>query len=482
MAAKKYRRLPSSRKRIRGELSLRGLKYPFELRQQIVNLGSAGRIQYCYMFQPDLRGNDPTQEQSNFRSCVGYWWAAMHELGLENDWDQQRHYVMAICYALVNRNKSLQDVYLDALPRPDSIDPEELSVPEEIQQRIRGIVNGRDRAAVKEELDRALAIYHPTREDLVGFAKAFQTWADKGVNAYRQSREEGVIAWLGEIDYWMHKFRKRCPPRVRSFVNFFSYQAKVSFYVCYANFWASLIPWLKEKQNLDDLTIRFLRLWHNQNKPIEIPLGKTPGGIWYPTRRGARLFYPRDDGKVKINGLWVEMPRIGPKVIPDVFTGQILALHPLTWYLFADAALREVAGRFFASDEYEGVSCGGDGDFPKYWELIGAILHAAHVYRLSRDEFENRRGVSEHGGDVIAAVTSEDARSQQSFMDDYLASRHLRCSCGTGYACGDIEPADEEQDSREVPLVCPNCGNRDVVVVTEAEIAEFLLHPADESD
>jgi hypothetical protein len=306
MAAKKYRRLPSSRERIRGALSLRGQQYPFEIRKQIVNLGSAGPLQYCYMLLSDLRGRDPTQDESNFRSCVGFWWAAMHELGLENDWCQQRHFVMATCYALVNRNKSLQDVYLDALPRPDSIDSEKLWVPDEIRERIRELINRRDRPAVKEELDRALGIYQLTREDSVGFAKAFQTWADKGVNSFRELGEEGVIAWLGEVDYWMGKYRKRCPPRVRSFVNFFSYQAKVSFYTCYANFWARLIPWLEENHKLDELTVRFLKLWHNQNKPIEVPLGKTTGGIWYPTRRGARLLYPREDGKVKVNGVWVD--------------------------------------------------------------------------------------------------------------------------------------------------------------------------------
>ena len=102
-----------------------------------------------------------------------------------------------ICYALVNRNKSLQDVYLDALPRPDSIDPDKFSVPEKTQQRIRDIVNRRDRARVKKELDRALAIYHPTREDSAGFAKAFQTWANKGVNAYRQSRERASLRGWG---------------------------------------------------------------------------------------------------------------------------------------------------------------------------------------------------------------------------------------------------------------------------------------------
>ena len=144
MPAKKGRQLPISRRRIHGALALRGQEYPFELRQQTVKLGTVGSIQFYNMLLTKLRGDDPTAEISNFRSCVGFWWAAMHELRLEKDWEQQRHFVMALCYALVNRNKSLQDVYLDALPRPDSIDSEMLSVPEEIQKRIRDVVNRRD--------------------------------------------------------------------------------------------------------------------------------------------------------------------------------------------------------------------------------------------------------------------------------------------------------------------------------------------------
>jgi hypothetical protein len=408
----------------------------------------------------------------------------MHELRLEKDWEQQRHLVMALCYALVNRNKSLQDVYLDALPRPDSIDPDSLSIPEEIQKRIREVVNRRDRNGIKVEFDQALAVYHPTREDLVGFAKAFQTWADKGVNAYRESGEEGVIRWMSEIDYWMYKFRKRCQPRVRAFINFFSYQAKTSFYLCYANFWRSLLPWLRNNHGLDDLSFRFLSFWHNQNQPIEIPEGRTSGGIWYPTRRGARLFYPREDGTVKINGRIVRLPRIGPEVIPDVFSGQVLALHPLTWFLFADPALRETVGLFLRTWEFDTLTQGGPTqDCVLYWEMIGAILTAAHLYRIAHDEFENRRGVQNQGGDATLAVIQDDAPPpMQAFMDDYIASRHLRCQCGASYTCGVVEHATEEQDTRQVPLVCSNCGNHDSVSVTDTEIQEALFPSADDVD
>jgi len=482
MSARKPRRLPVRRYRIKGALTLRGMDYPFQVHRQTVELGSAGPIQYYSMLVADLRGKDPTRAISNFRSCVGYWWAAMHELRLQNDWDQQRHLVMAICYGLVNRNKSLQDVYLDALPRPDSIVLDCLSIPDETQQRIRDVITRRDRAGVKQELDRALAIYEPSREDRVGFAAAFQTWADKGVNSYRQSGEDGVVRWLEEIDYWLHKFRKRCPPRVRRFLNFFSYEAKTSFYLCYANYWAGLLPWLQNHHGLDELSRRFLCIWHNQNRPIEIPRGRTPGGIWYPTSRGARLVLPRRDGSLTQNGMLVEMPRIGPEVLPDVFSGQILALHPLTWFLFADAALREVAGQFFVSKEVEGFSRGQAGDYPKYWELIGAILTAAHMYRIAHDGFENRRGVREQGGNSVDAITSEDTPSARAFLDDFIASRDLRCPCGATYRCELLEPAREEEESRQVPVICSNCGHRDTLVVTQAEIEAFLLGGPEDSN
>ena len=281
----------------------------------------------------------------------------------------------------------------------------------------------------------------------------------------------------------MCRYRKRCLPRVRAFINFFSYQAKVSFYLCYANFWASLVPWLQENHGLDGLTARFLCLWHNQNQPIEVPEGRTPGGIWYPTRRGAQLLYPRHDGTVSVGGVTVRLPRVGPEVISDVFSGQILALHPFTWLVFADAALREVVGRFFASDEYETISHGGNnGNCSKYWELIDAILTAAYMYRIAHDDFENRRGVREAGGAAVDTVTSEDAPSAQAFMEFHIASRDLHCQCGAKYECGVIKHATDEQASRQIPLICRNCGRGDSVLVTEAEIQDALLPADDDTD
>lgn len=465
------------RRRVQGALQLRGQEFPFLLHHRTIDLGTAGAVDYYEMLPGDLRGKDPMREISNFRSAIGYWWAAMHELELQDDWDQQRHYVMAICYALVNRNKTLQDVCLDALPRPERIDPKELSLPEDTQRRIRGVVNRRDRAGVKEELDRALAMYQPSREDEVGFAKAFETWVDRGVNEYRHSGHEGIIRWLGEVDNWMHRYRKRCPPRVRSFINLFSYQAKCSFYLCYANFWASLIPWLQAEHGLNELSTRFLRFWHNQNQPIEIPRGQMPSGLVYPTLGGVELMLPNSSGRRVPHRMTWLTPPIQPQVMHDVFSGQVLALHPLTRFLFADPVLREVVGQFLNTPEFETVARGeSTKQCVLYWEMINAILTAAHMYRLARDRFADSRGVWERRQDSSPPLTGDKSLPPvNTFLGEYLVSRGIRCHCGGGYQCEAVEVISEKEEQTTIQVRCSRCEITKSIRLSEDDVARFLL-------
>jgi hypothetical protein len=75
---------------------------------------------------------------------------------------------------------------------------------------------------------------------------------------------------------WLKKLRKRGgQDRTRLFINMFSYECKVSFYLCYACAWLGLIPWLVANQGLDPMTERFLRFWHYQNQPTEDPSAPT---------------------------------------------------------------------------------------------------------------------------------------------------------------------------------------------------------------
>jgi len=453
------------------------MEFPFYLVHQEVPLGPAGPVQIYYMHPGDLRGRDPEREISNFRSCIGYWYAGMQELGAADDWHQQRHYVMAVCYALVNRDKGPQTIYRDAFLRPDSVRLAELSLPDETRARITSIANNRDRGAIKTELDAALDACTLNRGDLLGYETAFGIWVDKGVNAFRHRGQDGIVDWLKEVDGWLHFYRKRCPRRVRGFINFFSFQAKVSFYLCFANFWSSLIPWLEEHYALDALSSRFLRIWHNQGRVVEIPHGRTAGGILYPTSAGAALRLPAAYRSIAPRAVVWQTEHIGPTHIPDAFSGHVLSLHPLGWLLLSDAALRTNVGRFIASSKFDHAMQRGDlDDFDEYWGFIDAVLTAAHLYRLARENYEGERHRPGLRRAPAGASRQERVAAMDAFMAPFVASLNLRCDCGNSFEYTRIgaEPR-TGSTSRTVSIRARGCRCRSTITVTRQQIEEYLL-------
>ena len=84
---------------------------------------------------------------------------------------------------------------------------------------------------------------------------------------------------------------------------------------------------------------------------------------------------------------------VGPGYLRDVFSGQVLALHPLSGFFMNDPGLMAVAGRFFACDAFDRVMAGRPGDCPEYWAFVGAVLDAAGMYRLAAEEQAAGRGV-----------------------------------------------------------------------------------------
>jgi len=405
----------------------------------------------------------------------------MHDIGLGDDWFQHRHFVLATSYALVCRHKGPQDIYRDAFLRPRKIDLSRISVSTEDQERIREMVEGRDRVLLKQALDSVFDAYQPSRGDRLGFEKAFAIWIDKGVNSLRQSGEEGLIDWLGELDGWIRKYRKnsKSGARVRSFLNLFSYQAKTSFYLCYASFWAALIPWLKEHHGLNELSERFLRFWHHQNQPIEIPPDRTASGILLPVRGGARLQSPDENGRSALPGVTWSIPRIGPEVVPDVFSGQVLALHPLTWFLLSDPALCEVAGRYFDSTAPDAIARQDTAELSaEYWELIGAILLAGFQYRTARMQFEYDRSIDTAGGDSTVAVRRDDAPRDDLLLADFIASKKYYCECEAQlvYSSSDLS----KRRRPKLFLVCPKCKQTTTVNVTECDLEQFLRRDSED--
>src|SRR5262249_23571423 len=121
-------------------------------------------------------------------------------------------------------------------------------------------------------------------------------------------------------------------------------------YTCYANAWVDIIPCLQKDHGLDPVSERFLRLWHHQNQAIEIPHGRTAGGIYYPTHVRYDFFLAGADGQVIPKRICLPTERVGPTHVPDVFSGQILSLHPLSGFFMKDPALCAVAGAIFASE------------------------------------------------------------------------------------------------------------------------------------
>jgi hypothetical protein len=179
---------------------------------------------------------------------------------------------------------------------------------------------------------------------------------------------------------------------------------------------------------------RFLRVWHMQNQPVELPGGRS---------------------------------------LPDVFGGQVLALHAASGFFMKDPALCAAAGRFFSSDAYERVFVLGQADScPQYWELVRGIVIAGHLYAQAAREQKKGRGVREQeGGEHVAVVASAEALSHTSMLEDLAVHEHWVCaSC-----CGELryigfDHADGS-DSAELKFSCRNCE-----APTRREVCYHELH------
>ena len=299
---------------------------------------------------------------------------------LAADLEQQIHLVLATCYGLVSRNKALQDVYLDAYLSPEASAESTLSLPDDECQRIHEIVQSRDWAQVREELDKTLKRFDLNSRLLPLFQDALREWVGRGVTLFQTQGANGLEAFLAEVDEWLHRYRRKGGQVwVRRFINMFAYECKVSFFTCFANSWISIIPWLLQHEGLDEVSERFLRVWHHQRNLSNFRTDEPRNGILYPTSGGVQLFAPDHDGKLRPRSIAWETDQIGPTHQRAVFNGQVPSLHPLSGFFMKDAAPLAIAGRFFGSKRaYERVFVLGDTQFcGEYWDFVGAILAAA---------------------------------------------------------------------------------------------------------
>lgn len=400
-------------------VSLHDQPFEFRLHTRPLELGPDVRIQYYWMDSSLFRRFKSEASFAAFRNVLGHWSAAMRAGG-EWDLDNEVHFVAAQCYPLVADAKSLQDVYKDAYLKPGSTNPTSDSLPDDARKRIRRVVRERDAALVRTELDHVLGRFEPPGRLMPLLQEAFRRWVGSGVVEMRRAGNDGLEPFLKEVDYWIARYRKKGGDAwVRRFVNLFAYECKVSFFTCYANAWVGLIPWLREHRGLDKVSERFLGFWHNQNR--------STGGA---------------DGR-------------------DAFNGQVLALHPLSGFFMKDPALMAVAGRFFGTAAYDRALTKRQVRSSKaYWELVGAILTSAYLYRNALDRQQRGRGTRAAASlEVQAELAVDEVGDDLAPLRDFLSARGPTCPrCRGPVELRAASPVGEGADAFDARLTCRKCG------------------------
>ena len=447
-------------------LALGGQQFTFTLFTRPLRLGAHGTVHYYWMDGSQFRtARRDSAAAANFHACVGHWWAAVGLSGGSDDGDLQGRLALAHCYPLVNRDKTLQTVYRDAyldqtrLMALKARKTNALSPPDEVEQRIQELVRRRDRQGVQRELDAALGRFEPPRNRLPGLVAAFEEWFGLGAQAVRASGTDGLERYLSDRAYWLNLYRKKAgQPELRTFLNLFAYEAKVSFYRCYANAWVDLIPWLETHRGLDPLSARFLKFWHHQNGPVPIWPPPLVAGTDGPTDPTAAT------------------------TLRDVFHGQVLSLHPLSGVFMKDKFDRELAGRFFRSDRVPSIlTSPGAGDDPDYWNLVAALLAAAHRYRLDADMLAGCRGLRSRGGDAVEPLTSPpEVTDGAGRLEEYAGAQGLSCpACGGALRCLRFSAAEPGTNRFLVDFVCAVCHRTVPTTIGRAEFTAWIQRDPD---
>jgi hypothetical protein len=451
--------IPSSTplRRLTATLERGGREYPFALCHRPINLGSAGKVDYYWIDSGHLRAMDSNEGLKNFANCVGHWWTTTIQMGLDSDPALQEHLFLALSYSLVSKQKSLQHVLRDAY-LPPAFDCQQISLPDEDRERIGRVIQSHDRSELKREIDRALDLAVPVREDWRQLSFAFEGIMHLVTKAFQEDGVNGVTNCVGKLEVFFTTSRKRGgAPFRRLLIDQLAYECKASFYLTYWNLWLSLIPWLRHHKGLDPTSERFLRLWHRQNQHDEL--------INQPALRC----------KNETAGPMLAEP--GVHYLPDVFSGQILSLHPLSAIIMKDPALLEIVGRFVASPQYDCVArTGRADDCPLYWDFIGAILTAANLYRVATKAAQSKRGTIFYGGDATSQVAGNSSLPLIApAFEEHAAAYDWRCLCGGRLKYVVHREAPDEPSSVLVNYRCALCRAVSERLIHRAEFAQILV-------
>jgi hypothetical protein len=367
----------------------------------------------------------------------------MTSAGLGDDPAQIAVLLLATCYGLVARSNAAGRVYRDAHLAAGATDPDGGGLPDPVRRRIRDVMKARDPLRTRAALDELLGWQEPTGDEAALTGMILDGILRHGVELVRRRGHEGLYEFLGRADAWFRaRIRKGDQGPTRGFLRRFAFECKVSFYLCYANAWIGLIPWLREHRGLDPTSERFLGFWHMQNRPV-----------------------PGPDGRAT----------------PDAFRGHVLGLHPLSGFFMKDPALCAVAGRFFATDAYdEALTRGRAGACAAYWSLVGAILTAAALYRQALDGQDPRRGRRARGSAATCpSAESAPERTEARLLEDFAAHTGLRCTgCGGDLRFEGLTPPEGPTPTGvEVAFACRRCGAGARHRLDRSGLSAWLLSP-----
>jgi hypothetical protein len=414
-------RLPRQIEHFNAQIQLGAVNLQVPICSRPLDLGPGVRVQY-YWLDKRLLKVPRSRRFTQSDLCMNIVGHHLEAMRLQEDVDDSvlRDVLLASCYQLVVTDKGPQRVYRDACLRSSRIQTEEVSLPDDVRSHIKSVIARRDREQVRSELDALFAPPALSPADKQALTLGFDRILDEGIRALRERREAGGDEFAYKVEKWLATSRKRGGNGfTRTLIDYLSYLFKQAFYLCYANLWISMIQWLQKNRGLDEVSARFLRFWHMQNQPIELPDGR---------------------------------------VLPDVFGGQVLAVHPLSGFIMRDPASCAVAGRFFATDAYELTFTHGQASAcPEYWALVEVILTAAHLYRQAQDEQEQARSRRMQPG-VEGLADPAGGPCTHALLERLTEARGWSCpSCGGSLRYVRVDH-DSDADEATLEYVCSSCG------------------------
>jgi hypothetical protein len=145
-----------------------------------------------------------------------------------------------------------------------------------------------------------------------------------------------------------------------------------------------------------------------------------------------------------------------------------------------DRGLCAVAGRFFGTEAYARVFRDGQADLcSEYWDLIGGILSAAHLYRQALDQQSASRSVRERelAEPELAAAGSEELPPQR-ILEEYAGARGMRCpQCQGLLNCRSFHAAGDDEDHADVEFECHDCRHPVRLSIESRDFDRWLRDP-----